>query len=341
MKKIKLKQGSLAWEKARTTRIGSSEVFDIVRYYATDDEIQNCGINAEKLREEIPYTTTWALYHKLKADGLYQMEVLEPEFAEYGHAVEPYGVRCLQKGRIKKLKPGEVYVSDRLIASLDVSGVAEEIDLVPFAFGEGTPGIGQRFVCEQKSMLPSKIKQGIPLKYIIQAQYQITMTKADFYILQVMVLKEDSPFIRGKVCQMSRKKRYEYLDSNMDVKLFYMKGNPHLAQLIKTCIDRFMDDVKNDIEPTPFIECDSKRNIIESIRLNTGYRGGRAVELDLTMFSEIKKEEADIENRKKAEMQRIVEIAKSNNAVVFSSPNGDTAKFAKDGKFLFKPMEVI
>ena len=108
MKKIKLKQGTLLWEKARATRIGSSEVFDIVRYYASDDELQNCGINAEDFRNEKPYTTAWALYHKLMDDGIYKKEALDPEYAEYGHAVEPYGVYVLQKGRAKKLRPGEV-----------------------------------------------------------------------------------------------------------------------------------------------------------------------------------------------------------------------------------------
>lgn len=339
MKRTKLKQGSLAWEKARATRIGSSEIYDIVRYYASDDELQNCGINAEAMREELPFTTTWALYHKIKNDGLYRHEALEPEYAEYGHAVEPYGVKCLQKGRSKKLKPGEVYVSERLIASLDVSGIAEEIDMVPFNFGEGMPIAGQRFVCEQKSMTPQAYRQGIPFKYIMQAQYQITMTGADFYILQVIVLREDSPFIRGKICQMSRKKRYEYLDKNADIRLIYFRNNPHLAQLIKVCIERFMEDVKKDREPTPFIECDSKRNIIESIRLNTGYRDGRTVTFDLGLYAQLKEAEAAISRRKAAEMQRIIEAAKANNAVMFAS-DGMSAKFSKDGKFLFKQVEV-
>ena len=81
MKKVKLKQNTLSWEKARSTRIGSSEVFDIVRYYASDDELQNCGINAERFREESPYTTAWALYHKILNDGVYKREELAPEYA--------------------------------------------------------------------------------------------------------------------------------------------------------------------------------------------------------------------------------------------------------------------
>lgn len=89
MDRVKLSQGTLRWEQARETRIGSSEVFDIVRYYALPDELQNCGISAEKIMEEAPYTSAWALYHKMKGDGLYHREALAPEYAEYGHAVEP------------------------------------------------------------------------------------------------------------------------------------------------------------------------------------------------------------------------------------------------------------
>lgn len=79
MKKVRLKQGTLAWEKARETRIGSSEIFDVVRYFATDIELQNCGINAEKFKKESPYTTAWALYHKMLNDGLYKKQFWNPK----------------------------------------------------------------------------------------------------------------------------------------------------------------------------------------------------------------------------------------------------------------------
>lgn len=340
MKKIKIKQGTLAWEKARQTRIGSSEVFDIVRYYATDEELQNCGINAEDFKGEAPYTSVWALYHKILNDGLYYREVLEAEYAEYGHAVEPYGVYTLQKNRSKKLKPGEVYVNEQLIASLDISGITEECDLVPFAYGTGTPKLGQKFVCEQKTMLPLIYKRGIPFKYIVQAQYQITMTGADYYILQLMVLKEDTPFIRGRICQMSRKTRYKYLDENMDVKHIYFKNNKHLAQLIKTCLDRFFKAVEQKDEPMPYIETDGQQHIIECIRQNSLYNDKAIIDMDLTLFDEIKTREQEIESRKKEQMQKIVELAKTNNACRYRSPDGATAYFSKNGRFLFKPAEV-
>lgn len=341
MKTVRVKQGTLAWEKLRESRIGSSEVFDIVRYYATDTELQNCGINAEKFRAEKPYTTAWLLYHKMLGDGIYRKEALTPEFAEYGHAAEPYGVHVLRRGRQKKLKPGKVYINGRLIASLDIEGIAEEIDETPYDYGSGKPKAGQKFACEQKTMLPQMIKYGIPFKYIIQAQYQILETKADFFILQIMVLDEDTPFIRGKICQMSKQKRFDYLDKNMRVGMYYFKNNEHLARLIDTCITRFFEAVDSRSEPTPFIGCDSQQNIIESIRLNSAYNDKMSLEYDLSAFGSARDAEEKAEKAKKDELQKIVELAHANNACRFHAPDGSTASFSKNGRFLYRAAEVV
>lgn len=336
MNKSNLKQGTLKWEKARTTRIGSSEVFDIIRYYATDEELQNCGINAENLRVEKPYSTAWALYHKLQNDNIFQRQELPPELAEYGHAVEPYGVKVLQEGRRRKLKAGEVYISDRLIASLDVSGISEEIDERPFDYGSGSVRACKRFVCEQKSMMPNVLKNGLPIKYIIQAQYQITMTNADFYILQIMVLDNDTVFERGKIVQMSRAKRAEYLKDKLTVTHLYFQNNEHLAMLIKTCLDRFFADVNNHREPTPFIIHDSQKNIIDSIRINTFYNKNLTLDLDLSEYIEAKEKADNAEYERKASLQKIIEAAKEFNASRFRSIDGTTASFSSSGAFLLK-----
>lgn len=337
MKRVALKQGTLQWEQAKETRIGSSEVFDIVRYYATEEELQNCGINAEEFRREKPYTTAWALYHKMLGDGLFKREELGPEFSEYGHAVEPYGVYVLQKGRNRKLKTGEVYMDRRLIASCDITGISEEIDTaIPFAIGNGYPGRGQKFVCEQKSMIPIVAKNGrIPYKYLVQAQYQVSKTGADFYIMQVIILKDDSPFLRGKICQMSRIKRIAYLSENTAVSHFYIRNNEHLAKLIDVCLTRFFEAVTNREEPTPFLEWDSQKNIIESIRLNTQFLD-KTEPLDLGMLIKAKEQESIAGKIKQAEMQKIMEAAMKLHTVSFLSPDGYTGKFSKDGRFLTK-----
>lgn len=339
MNKTTLKQGTLKWESARATRIGSSEVFDIVRYYSSDDELQNCGINAENLRAEKPYTTTWALYHKMQNDGIYQRQDLPPEFAEYGHAVEPYGLAVLQQGRKGKLKPGAVYASDRLIASLDISGVSEELDVRPFDYGGGVVAAGKRFVCEQKTIMPQVLKKGLPIKYIIQAQYQIAMTKADFYILQIMKLEDDTVFERGKIVQMSssKKKLREYLRDKMTVTHLYFRNNESLAMLIKVCLERFLRDVDNRNEPTPFIEHDSQRNIIDSIRINTFYNKDLTLGFELSEYIKAKEGSDAAENRRKEVLQGIVETAKKFNASRFVSKDGTTASFSTSGAFLVKP----
>lgn len=341
LKKTKLKQGTLAWEKARESRIGSSEVFDIVRYYATDDELQYCGINAEAFRAEKPYTTVWALYHKLLTDGLYHREALPPEFAEYGHAVEPYGVRVLQKGRAKKLKPGPVYLADRLIASLDIEGIAEETDLFPFHRGSGTPEVGQRFVCEQKTMLPTMVKNGLPFKYIIQPQYQLLESRADFFILQLMVLDNDTPFIRGEICQMSPAKRNRYLNEHMTVTHYYFQNHVQLGCLIEKCIGLFLNDVDNRREPKAFLEHDSARNVIESIRINSAFNDKSVLPYDLSGYRQAKAEEDAAIERRKGLLQEISELAKENNVCRFRAEDGTTAAFCRDGSFRLRlPREV-
>ena len=336
MKKVKLKQGSLAWDLARQTRIGGSEVFDIVRYYASEQELQNCGLNAEKFKEEKPYTSAWALFHKVLDDGHYQREELAPEFAEYGHAVEPYGLSVLQKGRNLRLKSGEVYADDRLIASLDLSGVAEDIDVRPFDRGQGSPKPGQRFVCEQKSMMPMVAKNGIPYKYLVQAQYQLIASGADFYMLQVMVLDNDTPYERGKIVQMSLKKRKEYLAQHLSVTTYYFANNEHLAALIKTCLERFFDCVKERIEPTAYISTDSQKNIIATIRVNSLFSKDRVINADLSEYIAAKKAADEAEEKRKAIIQKFVETAKEYNGCKFVSFDGSTASFSASGAFLVK-----
>ena len=277
----------------------------------------------------------------MRRDGMYHREALAPEFAEYGHAVEPYGVYVLQKGRQKKVKPGEVYADDRLIVSLDVSGTAEEIDKVPFDFGNGMPKKGQRFVCEQKTMMPQKAKGGtVPFKYIVQAQHQIMQTKAHFFILQIMILAEDTPFIRGKICQMSRRKKFEYLDENMIVKHLYFQNNQHLGELINTCTQRFFYAVAKGCEPTAYIENDSQQNIIECIRQNSLFDPNAVVEYDLKPYKTAKDEKDKAADVQSAELQKIIETAKAKNACKFDSADGISASFSKNGRFLIKEHRI-
>ncbi len=341
MDKVKLTQGTIQWEQARETRIGSSEVFDIVRYYAKPEELQNCGINAEEVMSEAPYTSAWALYHKMRGDGLYHREALAPEYAEYGHAVEPYGVYALQQGRSHKLRPGEVYASDRLIASLDIAGVSEPCDCIPYDVGYGVVAPGKRFVCEQKSMHPDRYQAGMPMKYIIQAQYQAAMVAADFFILQIMVLHNDTAFERGKVTQMRMAQRKAYLPNHMDVHHIYFRYNEALAALILVCLDRFFADVDSCKEPTPFIALDSAKNIISSIRSNTYFNPNSTVPFDLTAYVQAKARQEKAEKERKVILQSVVEQAKALNAVRFLSPDGTSASFSRDGKFLVRPPKEV
>lgn len=334
MKKMKIKQGTRAWETAKETRIGSSEVFDIVRYYATETELQNCGIDAKKFKEELPFVSTWALYHKLINDGIYQKQLLDPALGEYGLAMEYYGLKLLQENRKNKLKKGQVFISDKLIASLDISGVSEEIDVKEFDYGTGKIKPGLKFVCEQKTITP--YKDHLPLKYIIQAQYQITMSKHNYFLLQLMILENDTDFERGKIVSLantSKTKFYDYIKDKVKVQYVYFNHNEALSQLIKTCLDRFFKDVKERKEPKPFLESNKVSNILVSIRENSFYNPDLTKEFDLSGYIEAKEISDDAEKLKSMEMEKIIHFAMENNCSKFVSPTGHKAFFSSNGRF--------
>jgi len=335
MKKYKLIQGTREWENARETRIGSSEIFDIVRYYATGEELLNCGLNPEEVQNEKPYVTAWALYHKILRDGLYQRGELDPALAEYGHAMEGYGFNILKRSRENKLKKGTVYANDRCIASLDIEGISEEMDVREFDYGSGTVPIGKPFICEQKTLFEFKDK--LPVKHIIQAQFQITMTKKDFFILQVMILKNDTLFERGKITSLSKYPGImnKYLEGKISVNHYYFANNEPLAVLIKLCLERFFDDVKNRREPRAFIEHDSQKNIILSLRANSFYNNKMVLEHDLTKYAALKAAAEAADQARKDELQRLVDLARENNASRFKC-DGYTAQFSAAGAFLLK-----
>ena len=337
MKKMKIKQGTRAWEAAKETRIGSSEVFDIVRYYASEEELQNCGLDARKFKEELPFVSTWALYHKMLKDEIYQKPLLNPALGEYGLAMEQYGLKILQENRVHKLKKGEVFISDNLIASLDISGIAEDVDLRPFDYGNGTIKPGDKFVCEQKTISP--FKDSLPLKYVIQAQYQISMSKKKFFILQAMILDDDTEFERGKIVSLAntnKTKFINYVKDKVKIQHIYFNHNEALSQLITLCLNRFFKDVKEKKEPVPYIQTDKTRNILISVRQNSFYNPDLIKEFDLSEYWKCKKDCDAADKRKQEAMQKIIEFAMLNNCSRFVGSDGLSASFSSDGKFLIK-----
>ena len=90
-------------------------------------------------------------------------------------------------------------------------------------------------------------------------------------------------------------------------------------------------------EPNPYIEYDSPQNIIESIRLNAAYNDDLIYDCDLSGFVQAKEKEEAAVSERKTEQQKMIEIAKSNNVCRFHSPDGHTASFAKNGRFLVRP----
>jgi hypothetical protein len=276
----------------------------------------------------------------LLKDGLFQRAELEPALAEYGHAMEHYGRGLLQYDRANKLKHGTVYADNRCIASLDIEGTAEMMDQMHgFDFGSQHISIGDKFVCEQKTLFQYKDK--LPVKYVIQAQFQITMTKKDFFILQVMILKNDTEFERGKITMLAEKspaKLAEYLEGKVAVNHYYFANNEALAVLIKLCLERFFADVDKRREPQAFIETDSQKNIILSLRANSFYNDKMVLDFDLTRYAQLKDAEKAAEQARLDELQKIVDLARANNASRFKCDTY-TAQFSANGSFLVNPVK--
>jgi len=61
--RINVKQRSDEWHKLRATRVGSSEIFGLVKYYITDNELQNVGINPDTFTEK-PYISAFVVGSK-------------------------------------------------------------------------------------------------------------------------------------------------------------------------------------------------------------------------------------------------------------------------------------
>ena len=198
--------------------------------------------------------------------------------------------------------------------------------------------VGEKFVCEQKTISP--YKGHLPLKYVIQAQYQISMSKANYFILQAMILNEDTPFERGKIVALAntnKSKFFDYVKGKVKIQHIYFNNNEALAQLIKVCIYRFFEAVEKREEPAPFIQIDNISNIIVSIRQNSFYNPELAKEYDLTKYIKLKKECDLAELNKRQEMQKIIEFIMDNNCSrLFDSVSGYSAFFTSNGRFLLK-----
>ncbi len=181
---IKLKQKSNAWLDLKDTRIGSSEIYGLVKYYIKDEELESLGINSTEFKEK-PYTTAWEIWHKFMSKDIYVRKPLEWVLAEYGNSIEKFAFKWIQKKENFKygecaFNEGEVYTNDNdiRIASLDIEAMINSTEIFQDSNGNDISlKDDNEFVVEVKAMSKFKVSKdkiitsGVDWKYILQLQY--------------------------------------------------------------------------------------------------------------------------------------------------------------------------
>jgi len=89
MKQLTLKQNTQNWLDYKKDKIGSSEIFGLIRYYITDQELQNVGINSDQFSED-PYVTAFQLYHKFKNPAIYIEPGFDEHLGKFGKRIEEF-----------------------------------------------------------------------------------------------------------------------------------------------------------------------------------------------------------------------------------------------------------
>lgn len=228
---MKIKYKSLAWEQARGKRIGSSEVFGLIQYYATDNELLNVGIDPIEFRRENAFYSAFFLYHKMiGTDGL-KSESLPISLGEYGLASEAWAEHILKKQGITA-ESQAVYVTDRCIASCDL--------------------ITPDGVVEIKTVNRFNRAEGMSWRTNIQHQYQMWVSGIHTGKIFEIVLKNDNTELRCWLAGLfagSKKKFLKQMDIIALDFIYEDNYNPAFGVLFEAVMTRFLNDITNRNEP--------------------------------------------------------------------------------------------
>lgn len=257
MKTQNLKQNTDSWLSFKKSRIGSSEIFGLIRYYCTPEELQNAGIDSDKFNDD-PYITAYQLYHKLKNPALY----IEPEFnymlSKFGYKIEKFVLDHLQKEKKynSTYKKGSVVADDIKIASIDIEGRADSSQIIKDSNDydislADTP----EFIVESKGVSVFKSKKdkieivGVDWKFIFQLQYQLLCSGKKWGKIIAVALNKDNLFERGYISGLSNAKALKYIGENSKIYEFVHIARPEYQYLIESALEKFQIDLKTNQEP--------------------------------------------------------------------------------------------
>lgn len=319
MRKVNLKQGSIQWLSARSSRIGASEAYAIIRHYASENELLNCGIQPDDIISEVPFIGVYALYQKIAAGAtLNNISIWDSEF---GHALEAW---FKNKFSVKPKSP--VYLDHQSIVSLDA------ID------GSGCEYVPDGAIVEIKTNRHKTTK----LAWVIQATLQCAAAQRDEAYIAVISLFDVSEARRGAVVNayntMGKRKFFKYIDTlNPQVDVIKMEYNPKLFALWKVCLERFFYDLKLNLPPLPIIGEIKDKSSIKELLSNYNDEVNIAEEelLEYEKSCRLLKEAQEYKNITE---QKLFEYSVKNKARALKSENM-MAKWSASGALLLKRLK--
>ena len=256
-----IKQNSAKWHNLKKSRIGSSEIFTLVSYYNTQEQLQNAGVDIDKFKDSA-YITAYQLYHKLKNPKLYNEPLFCDKLSQFGSRIEDYVFNLVQKkSALATYKRGRVIYNkdggnDIKIASIDIEGKANSRQIIEDCNGNKISLVDSpNFIVECKGMSNFKAFHkdianiGVDYQYIFQLQYQLYCSGFDWGKIFVVSLDSDSEWTRSAIVHMPKAKAFKYLDKNSKHYEFIYKARPEYFFLIKNALERFQFDLRAGVEP--------------------------------------------------------------------------------------------
>lgn len=231
-------------------RIGSSEIFTLVQYYLSDQELLNFGIQPTSVRGEEPFRTAFYLYHKVRGT-LPKVIELTRAMGDFGLAAEYVAEKWMKEQGYEVSRPEQVVVGNR-VASADFmvrskTVINQDGVIIP-------PNTD--FIVENKTFVPQMLKkvkaEGIPFKYICQLQYQLWLYDIRAGAFSSLELCNDTADERAYIAGVfagSTSKGLKQFYARFTKSLIFMECRQEFGPMFDLVLSRFFADVNTGREP--------------------------------------------------------------------------------------------
>lgn len=270
--------------KARYEKVGSSEIYGLVRYYLkkaySEEEIISIGLSQILDDEESEYTTWYETYLRLTKPDIYEQNKTFKEInSSWGALIEGYAFGFLKKSDENgKYSFGKTYTNTNYpmsVANCDFECKFKESKVLRSSDKkEDFEAIGDG-VIEIKSINGIQATKnnyrvnGLPLRYIFQLQYQMMLANASWgKIIGFALRGSDSEVARSRlvgqiegvmsiknISHLEKAKKYrliyKYFEEKLDFEVieFCYQTNIAIQSVIKRCLVLAMEDIGLEIAP--------------------------------------------------------------------------------------------